>query len=101
MKRLLQALSFALAEEEMKNRPRPFMRSHQSNKTAEQYQQPPVEEQSTKRDSSNLQATNSQAQSLDEIIKPIPAISNLKREKPQLMPICNQGSFFVEPKEVE
>ena len=96
MKRLLQALSFALAEEEMKNRPRPFMRSHQSNKTAEQYQQPPVEEQSTKRDSSNLQATIGQVQSFDEVMKPMSPIPNPKEENPQLMPICNQIEFFVE-----
>jgi len=55
MKRLLQARSLALEEEETDNRPRLFMRFYQSNKTAEQPQQPQVEEQSTKMNSSNFQ----------------------------------------------
>jgi len=79
MRRLLQARNLALEEEEMENRSRPFMRSHQSNKTTEQHQQPLVEEQSIKRDSLNLQATISQAQSLDEVIKLIPSIPNSKK----------------------
>jgi len=48
MKRLLQARSFALEKEEMKNRPRPFMRFYQPNETSKPHHQPPVEEQSTK-----------------------------------------------------
>jgi len=37
MRRLLQAHCLALGEKEMKNQSRPFMRSHQSNKTTEQH----------------------------------------------------------------
>ena len=85
----------------MENRARPYMRSHQSNKTAEQHPQLPVEEQPTKRDSSNLQATISQAQSLDEVMKPMPHIPSPKEEKPNFMPICNQGEFFVKPKDIK
>jgi len=89
MKRLLQAYSLALEEEEMKNRPQPFMRSHQSNKTVEQHQQPQVEKQSTKKNSSNLQVIISQAQSLNEVMKPVLPIPSLKEEKPQLVHVCN------------
>jgi len=35
MRRLLHVRSLALKEEEMENRPQPFIRSHQSNKIAE------------------------------------------------------------------
>jgi len=100
MKRLLQAHSLPLVEE-MENGPRPYMRSHQSNKTAEQHQQPPVEEQSTKKDSSSLQAIISQAQSFDEVMKHMPPIPSPKEEKPNFMPICNQYEFFVEPKDIK
>ena len=34
-------------------------------------------------------------------MKPMPTISNLKVEKPNFMPICNQGEFFVEPKNIK
>ena len=99
MKRLLQAHSFDLEEDEMENQPRLFMRFYQSNETAKPHQQPPVEEQSTKRDSSNFQATINHAQSLDEVMKPMPSISSSKEEKPQLAPACNKNEFFVKPKE--
>jgi len=85
----------------VENRPRPFMKSHQSNKTTEQHQQPPVEEQSTKRDSSNFQATIIQVQSLDEVMKLIPYIPSPKEEPPKLIPVCNQDEFFVEPKKIK
>jgi len=71
------------------------------NETAKPHQQPPVEEQLTKRDSSNFQAATSQAQSLDEVMKPVPPIPSLKKEKPQLVPACNQGKFFVELKKIK
>jgi len=101
MRRILQVCRLALEEKEMENRPRPFMRSHQSNKIAKQYQQPLVDEQSTKKDSLNLQATISQAQSIDEVIKLIPPISSLKEEQPKHMPVYNQEEFFVEPKKIK
>ena len=43
-------------------RPSPFIRSYRSNETAKQHQQPPIEEQSTKRDSSltDMPAINNQ-----------------------------------------
>jgi len=44
----------------MENRPRPFMRFYRPNETAKSHQQPPVKEQSIKRNSSNLQAVISQ-----------------------------------------
>ena len=102
IRRLLQARarSFALQEEEIEIQPRPFMRSYWLNETAESHQQPLVEEQPIKRDSSNLQATISQAQ-LNEVIKPMPPIPSSKEENLKLMPVCNQGEFFVEPKKVE
>ena len=34
-------------------------------------------------------------------MKPIPPIPNSKEEKLQLLPIRNQGEFFVEPKEIK
>ena len=68
----------------MENQPRPFMRSHQSNKTAEEQQQPSVENQSTKRDSSNLQAIISQAQSLDVVMKPVPLFL-VRKKRNQLL----------------
>jgi len=95
----LQACSFTLEEEEMNNWPRPFMRFYQSNETAKSYQQLSAEEQSTKRESSNLQAVISQAQSLNEVMKPIPSIPNSKEEKPQFVLVCNQSEFLVEPNE--
>ena len=49
-KRLLQANSLALEEEEMKIRPPPAMRFYWSNKTTEQHQQPSIEEPSTQED---------------------------------------------------
>ena len=101
MKRFLQAHSFTLEEEEMENRPRLFMRIYQSNKTTEKPQQPPVEEQSTKRDSSNFQTTINQEQSLDKVMNSMPPIPISKKEKPQLVPVCNQAEFFVEPKEIK
>jgi len=85
----------------MENRSRPFMTSHQLNKTAKQYQQLLVEEQSTKRDSSNLQAAISQAQSLDEVMKRMPLIPSSKEEKPQFVPVCNQGELSVKQKEIK
>jgi len=95
MKRLLQAHSFALEEEEMENRPRPFMRSYQSNKTAEPHQQPLIEEQPTKGDSSSTDI-------LITDTHPMPPIQeSIEEEKQNLMPICNQGEFFVEPKEIK
>ena len=96
--RTLKVRSFALEEEKMENRPRLFMRFYQSNETAKPHQQPPAEEQSTKRDSLNLQAAISQAQSLDEVMKHIPHISSSKEEKPQLVLLWNQGEFLVEPR---
>ena len=96
MRRLLHARSLALEEEEMENQPQPFRRSPQSNKTLEQHQQLPVKEQSTKRDSLNLRVIIRQAQSLDEVMNS----PSSKEKKPQLVPICNQGEFFVEPKEI-
>jgi len=59
VERLLQARSLTLEEEEMENQS--YMRFYRSNKTAQLHQQPPVEEPLTKGDSSNLQATISQA----------------------------------------
>jgi len=97
MKRLLQAHCLALEEEEMEIQSRPFMRSYWSNKITEPYQQLSVEEQSTKRDSSNLQATTTRH---NEVMKPMPPIPSPKEEKPKLMLVCNQGEFFVKPKEV-
>jgi len=64
----------------MENRLRPFMKFYQSNKTAEQPQQPQVEEQTTK-SSSNFQGAINQAQSLKEVMKPIPPIPSSKEEK--------------------
>ena len=75
------------------------MRFYRSNETVKLRQQPPVEEQSTKRDSSNLQMAISQAQSLDEIMKSMTHIPSSKKEKQQLVHVCNQGEFFKEPKE--
>ena len=76
--KIFTSLCLVLEEEEKENRPRPFMRSHQSNKIAEQYRQPLVEEQSIKRDSSNLPAAIGQAQSLDEVMKLMPPIPSPK-----------------------
>ena len=62
MKRFLQARCLALEEKEMKIRPQLFMRFYWLNETAELQQQPPIEEKSTKGDSSstNNLATNNQ-----------------------------------------
>ena len=94
MKRLLQARSLALEEEEMKIRPRPFIRSYRSNKTKELQQQLPIEDPSTQEDSLliDLPATNNQ---------PMPLVPSPKEEKSNFMPICNQNEFFVEPKEIK
>jgi len=73
----------------------------QSNETAEPHQQPPVEEKLTKGDSSNLQATISKAQSLDEVMQPIPPILSSKEEKQTFIPIWNQGEFFVKPRKIK
>ena len=54
MKRLLQAYSLALKEEEMEIQPTPGMSSYQSNKTAELQQQIPIEEKSTTGDPSSI-----------------------------------------------
>ena len=99
--KILTSHSFALEEEEMENRPLPFMRLYRSNETAKPHQQPLVEEQSTERDLSNLQAIISQAQSLDEVMKPMPPIPSSKEEKSQPMLVCNQGEFFMEPKKIK
>jgi len=34
-------------------------------------------------------------------MKPMPPIPNSKEEKPQLMPVCNQGELFIEPIEIK
>jgi len=90
MRRLLQAHNFALEGEES----RLFMRFYRSNEIAEPQPQPPIEEQSTKGDSSlvNLSATNNQ---------PLPPILSPGEEKLTFMPICNQGEFFVDTKELK
>ena len=31
----------------------------------------------------------------------MPPISSPKEEQPKLMPVCNQGGFFVEPKDIK
>jgi len=95
MKRLLQAYNFALEEEEIENRPGPFMRYYSSNEIAEPDQQPSIKEQSTKGDSSltDILATNTQC-------KP-PIQESTEEEKTNFMPMCNQHEFFVEPKKVE
>ena len=80
MKRLLKVCSFTLKEEEIENQPPPFMRFYRPNETAKPHQQPPVEERSTKRESSNHQAIINQAQSLDEVMKLKPSIPSLKKE---------------------
>jgi len=77
------------------------MRFYWSNQTTETHQQAPVEEQLTKRDSSNLQATINQVQSLDEVMQLMPPIPNLKEEKQTFIHICNQGEFFLEPKKIK
>ena len=94
MKRFLQTHSLALGEEEMENRPRLFMRSYRSNEIAKPHQQPSIEEKSTKGDASliDLSATDNQF---------MPPIPSSKKEKSQLVPICNQGEFFIELKEVK
>ena len=57
-----EAHDLTLEAEEMVIRPSSFMRSYQSNKITEQHQQSPIEEQSTKRDSSSIDmpTTNNQ-----------------------------------------
>jgi len=89
MKRFLQAHSLALEEEEMENQLRSYMKIYQSNETVKPHQQLPVEELLIKSNSLNLQVTISEAQSLDEVMKPMPPIPTSKEEKPQLMPIRN------------
>ena len=101
------------------------MRSYRSNGTAEP-QQPPIEEKSTKGDSSSTdnpatnnqmsgqadvvfflkpQATVSQAKSLDDdnlVMKPMPPIQEFtEEEKSKFMPMCNQGKFFVESTKIK
>ena len=70
------------------------MRSFRSNETVELQQQPPIEEPSTQKDSSliDLLASNNQ---------PIPPIPSPKEEKSNFIPTCNQGEFFMEPKEIK
>jgi len=34
-------------------------------------------------------------------MKPMSLIHSPKEERPKLMPICNQGEFFMEPKEIK
>ena len=94
MKRLLQARSLALEEEEIENRPQSFIKSYRSNEIAKPHQQPQIEKQLTKKTSLliDLLATNNQ---------PMPPISISKEEKLTFMLICNQGEFFMELKEVE
>jgi len=62
-----EAHNLALEAEEMVIWPRPFMRSYRSNETAEQHQQPPIKDQSTKRVSSStdMLATNNQMSGRD------------------------------------
>jgi len=94
IKRLLQDRNLALEEEEIEIRPRTFMRSYQSNETTELQKQPPIEEPSTQKDPSliDLPATNNQ---------PMPPIPSSKEKKPNFIPICNQGEFLMEPKEIK
>ena len=80
---------------------RPFTRFYRSNKATESHQQLPVEERSIKSDSSNIQATISQTQSFNEVMKRMPPIPSSKEEKPQLMLVCNQDEFFVQPKKIK
>ena len=77
------------------------MRFYRTNESGKPHQQLPIEKQSTKRDSSNLQMAISQAQSLDEIMKSMTHIPSSKKEKQQLVHVCNQGEFFKEPKEIK
>jgi len=58
----------------MENQPQLYMKFYRSNEIAELHQQSPVEEQLIERDSSNLQTTISQVQSLDVFMQPIPPI---------------------------
>ena len=50
------------------------------------------------------QAAVSQGKSLGDdnlVMKPMPLIQDsTEKKKPKFMPICNQGKFFVDPKEV-
>jgi len=110
----------------MKIQPPPFMRSYQSNETAEPQQQPPIEEKSIKGDSSSTdnpatnnqmsgqadivfflkpQAAVSQAKSLDDdnlVMKPMPPIQEFtEEEKSKFIPMCNQDEFFVESTEIK
>ena len=34
-------------------------------------------------------------------MKLMPHVLSPKEENPQLVPVCNQGEFFVKPKEIE
>jgi len=57
-------------------------------------QQSSIEEKSTKKDSSLIDIPTTDNQ-------PMPPIPSSKEEKSNFMPVCNQGEFFVEPKEIK
>ena len=124
-----EAHNLILKAKEMVIRPPPFMRSYRSNETVVQYQQSPIKEQSTKRDSlsTDMLVANDQmsdqgiqtdvtfiqkpqkavckVRSLDNhnlVKKHIPPISkSTEEEKLKFISICNRDEFLIESKEIK
>ena len=94
MKRLLQARSFTLKEEEIENQPQPFMRYYWSDKTIEPHQQSSIKDQSTKGDSSSTDKLETDTQPMNQS-------KGLEKKKSQISCPCAIKTFFMEPNKVE